>query len=137
MKVIYKFLKMNKEQIKKIREALGLNQAEFGEKLGVSYQTVSNWETGIVKIPKTKVVLIEKLAENINFSDSSINIKNSKGFSINKSNKEQKNLSKNIDLSKQKDLLIKQLQDENIFLREEIKYLREQNKQLINSLTKK
>lgn len=33
---------MNKEEIIKIRKKLKLNQTEFGKKLGVSYQTVSN-----------------------------------------------------------------------------------------------
>ncbi|MBR1680919.1 helix-turn-helix domain-containing protein [bacterium] len=111
---------MNKEEIKKIREALGLNQAEFGEKLGVSYQTVSNWETGQVKIPKTKIVLIEKLAENINYSDNSINIKNSKDIFIDKQSKIKEKIPKNVDILKQKDMLIEQLQKENDFLRRQL-----------------
>lgn len=52
---------MNKEEIIKIRKKLNLNQANFGKKLGVSYQTVSNWENGQVKIPSTKILAIEKL----------------------------------------------------------------------------
>lgn len=34
-----------------IRVALGLSQSQLGEKLGVSYATVSKWERGTVRIP--------------------------------------------------------------------------------------
>lgn len=37
---------MTREQIKKIRLAKGLEQEEFAEIIGVSRQTISNWETG-------------------------------------------------------------------------------------------
>ena len=65
---------MNKEEIIKIRKKLKLNQTEFGKKLGVSYQTVSNWETGQVRIPATKVSVIEELQDN-NVSEQNTAIK--------------------------------------------------------------
>lgn len=34
------------EQIQALREGLGLSQAEFGERLDVTRQAVSLWETG-------------------------------------------------------------------------------------------
>lgn len=36
-----------KNKIKSIRAMLGLTQAEFAKKLGVSLPTMSNWERGI------------------------------------------------------------------------------------------
>lgn len=35
------------ERIKELRKALGLTQAEFGEKLGVKPSTVTNYESGL------------------------------------------------------------------------------------------
>ncbi len=35
---------MTPEEIKGLREALGLTQEAFARKLGVSYQTVNRWE---------------------------------------------------------------------------------------------
>ncbi len=34
------------EQLKALREGLGLSQEEFGRRLGVTKQAVSQWETG-------------------------------------------------------------------------------------------
>ena len=34
------------EEIKKLRESLGMTQEEFARELGVSFSTVSRWETG-------------------------------------------------------------------------------------------
>ena len=36
----------SKDDIKKIRKELLLTQAEFAEKLGVSFETVNRWENG-------------------------------------------------------------------------------------------
>ncbi len=38
---------MDKEQIKKVRFSLDLNQKEFAKRLNVSIQTVQSWEQGI------------------------------------------------------------------------------------------
>lgn len=34
------------DNLKNIREQLGLTQKEFAEKLGFNFRSVSNWETG-------------------------------------------------------------------------------------------
>jgi len=50
---------MNKLQVKKIRENLGLNQEDFGKLLGVSKNTILNYEKG-GKIPESKIPILEK-----------------------------------------------------------------------------
>lgn len=40
---------MEKEQIKQTREALGLNQSQFGQLFGIHAMTVSRWESGITQ----------------------------------------------------------------------------------------
>ena len=37
------------ERIKELRQSLGINQVEFGKKIGVSKQCVSNWENGNIQ----------------------------------------------------------------------------------------
>ncbi len=37
------------ERIKELRRSLGINQVEFGNKIGVSKQCVSNWENGNIQ----------------------------------------------------------------------------------------
>lgn len=37
------------ERIKELRNSLGINQIEFGKKLGVTKQCVSNWENGSIQ----------------------------------------------------------------------------------------
>ncbi|MBE6861507.1 MAG: helix-turn-helix transcriptional regulator [Ruminococcus sp.] len=37
------------ERIKEIRKSLGINQVEFGRKLNVTKQCVSNWENGNIQ----------------------------------------------------------------------------------------
>lgn len=37
------------ERIKELRNSLGINQVEFGKKLGVTKQCVSNWENGSIQ----------------------------------------------------------------------------------------
>jgi len=36
------------ERVKKLRTSLGLNQVEFGKKIGVTKQCISNWESGYI-----------------------------------------------------------------------------------------
>ena len=50
---------MNK-RIKKLRNHYDLLQKDFGEKLGVSKQAVSNWETGAQKIPESQILAISR-----------------------------------------------------------------------------
>lgn len=57
-------LKMTGKEIKKIRENLNLNQTEFGKKVGVSKNTVSNWENNLTEIPKTMLPLLKSLETN-------------------------------------------------------------------------
>ena len=52
---------MDKDELKKRRERLGLTQVEFAEALGVTSTTVSRYETGLVDIPKHMVLTLEAL----------------------------------------------------------------------------
>ena len=51
------------KRLRAIRDALGYTQQAFAERLGVSYPTVSKWETGkalLTSFPKPRfVVLVE------------------------------------------------------------------------------
>ncbi|MBR1749489.1 MAG: helix-turn-helix transcriptional regulator [Ruminococcus sp.] len=40
---------MFSERIKQLRLSLGINQVEFGRRLGVSKQCISNWENGNIQ----------------------------------------------------------------------------------------
>ena len=44
------------ERIKELRKALGLTQAEFGEKLGVKPSTVTNYESGL-RVPSDAMLV--------------------------------------------------------------------------------
>jgi repressor LexA len=46
------------ERIRLIRKALGLTQAEMGEKIGRSWKTINRWEAGEREIPDTALKLI-------------------------------------------------------------------------------
>ena len=54
---------MKGKEIRKLRESLHLNQTEFGKKVGVSKNTVSNWENNLTEIPKTVLHLLKDLEE--------------------------------------------------------------------------
>ncbi|MBI4378687.1 MAG: helix-turn-helix domain-containing protein [Nitrospinae bacterium] len=45
-----------REEIKNIRESLGMTQDEFARRIGVTVTTVSRWERGD-SLPKSKVVI--------------------------------------------------------------------------------
>lgn len=47
--------------IRTLREALGLTQVEFGERIGVDSMTVSRWERGTVKPRPAAVKAMDKL----------------------------------------------------------------------------
>ena len=51
---------MKADEIKAIRNELGLSQEAFAIKLGVSPRTVQNWESG-GKIPDSKIGILESL----------------------------------------------------------------------------
>ena len=44
-----------------LREALGLTQKEFGERIGVDKMTVSRWERGALRPSDESLVVVEKL----------------------------------------------------------------------------
>ncbi|WP_340074305.1 helix-turn-helix transcriptional regulator [Leptobacterium sp. I13] len=54
---------VNSLTIKKYREENGLTQMQLAEKLGVSFRTVQNYESGH-PIPKSKLVLFRSLFKN-------------------------------------------------------------------------
>ena len=55
------------DQINRKRKELGLTQKQLAEKIGVSYQTIQNWESG-KNIPKSKYQILEKELLNIRHS---------------------------------------------------------------------
>lgn len=57
-------MEITAEAIKKFRESRGLNQTQFGEMVGLSRETISNYEIGGV-IPKTKASFLKKEFEKI------------------------------------------------------------------------
>jgi transcriptional regulator with XRE-family HTH domain len=52
---------MDKEQLKKRRERLGLTQSELAEILGFASNTVSGYETGRLEVPKFMELVLEAL----------------------------------------------------------------------------
>ncbi len=52
---------MNKDELKKRRERLGLTQAALSEKIGVVPNTVSRYETGSLEIPAHMDLVLEAL----------------------------------------------------------------------------
>jgi DNA-binding transcriptional regulator YiaG len=53
---------LTESAIAAIRTRLGLTQASFAKKLGVSYVTVNRWENGHVKPSRLAIEKLEKLA---------------------------------------------------------------------------
>jgi transcriptional regulator with XRE-family HTH domain len=52
---------MEKSELKKRRERLGLTQVSFAETVGISANTVSRYETGTMTIPKYMDLVLEAL----------------------------------------------------------------------------
>jgi len=55
---------MNKSEIKELREFLGMTQSEFAHELGISKQTVSQWEIGYRKsssLAKRAMIMLKEL----------------------------------------------------------------------------
>jgi len=52
---------MKKDELKKRRERLGLNQAELAELIGVTPTTISRYETGLVPVPQGMSLMLEAL----------------------------------------------------------------------------
>ena len=57
---------MKQDELRRIRESLGLSQEKFANLLKVSLRTVHNWECGRTAIPETKVDEIEKIITSVN-----------------------------------------------------------------------
>ncbi|MDE5620206.1 MAG: helix-turn-helix domain-containing protein [Ruminococcus sp.] len=51
---------MFNERIKKLRKSLGINQVEFGRRLHVTKQCISNWENGNIQ---PSIDMLIKIAE--------------------------------------------------------------------------
>lgn len=85
------------EQISFYRNKFGWTQEQLAEKIGVSKQSVSNWETGL-KFPRMKV--ISQLAElfNVNISDLVTDENNTPFYKLNEKEK--------LDIGKEVDKLI-------------------------------
>ncbi|MDY7023512.1 MAG: helix-turn-helix transcriptional regulator [Cyanobacteriota bacterium] len=49
--------------VRTLRHRLGLSQEKFGQKLGVVFQTVNNWENGRTKPTRMALMLIERELE--------------------------------------------------------------------------
>ncbi len=52
---------MDKDELKKRRERLGLTQSEFAGEIGVTATTISRYETGLTQIPKSMELILEAL----------------------------------------------------------------------------
>ncbi len=52
---------MEKNELKKRRERLGLTQTSFAEAIGITANTVSRYETGSLEIPKHMDLVLEAL----------------------------------------------------------------------------
>ena len=52
---------MNKDELKKRRERLGLTQSAFAGILGIASNSVSRYETGLVEIPQYMELVLEAL----------------------------------------------------------------------------
>lgn len=56
---------MFSERIKSLRQSLGLNQVEFGKKIGVTKQSVCNWENSNI-LPSIEMLV--RIAETFSVS---------------------------------------------------------------------
>lgn len=52
---------MEKDNLKERRENLGMTQTEFADATGLTATTISRYETGLVKIPKSMELILEAL----------------------------------------------------------------------------
>lgn len=69
LKIVNK--EMTSEDIKKLREILGLSQQQFAALVGSSIKTISNWETG-GKIPAARISQLEALMASASAKPSTI-----------------------------------------------------------------
>jgi DNA-binding transcriptional regulator YiaG len=57
---------MNKDEIKKLRQSLGLSQQTFATQLGIGIATVSRWELGLFKPSKLALEKLNNLKDKEN-----------------------------------------------------------------------
>lgn len=53
---------MNAQEIKELRNQLGLTQEKFAKRIGVSFMSVNRWEAGATKPSKLAVKAMKVLA---------------------------------------------------------------------------
>ncbi len=53
------------ERIKELRNSLGINQVEFGKRIGVTKQCISNWESGYIQ---PSIDMLRRIAETFSVS---------------------------------------------------------------------
>lgn len=53
------------ERVKELRNSLGINQVEFGKRINVSKQCVSNWESGYIQ---PSIDMLIKIAQTFSVS---------------------------------------------------------------------
>jgi DNA-binding transcriptional regulator YiaG len=56
-----------KEQVRSLRQHLGLTQTKLAEELGTRQQTISEWETGMYQPRGTSATLLSIIAERSGF----------------------------------------------------------------------
>jgi putative transcriptional regulator len=56
---------MTKDEIRELRERLGLNQEQFGNKIGVHFITISRWERGISAPHPVFIAMMQKLSSEV------------------------------------------------------------------------
>ena len=57
---------MKQDELRQVREGLGLSQERLASLLKVSQRTVHNWESGKTEVPAQKAEEIKRLAVSIN-----------------------------------------------------------------------
>jgi transcriptional regulator with XRE-family HTH domain len=53
------------ERVKELRNSLGINQVEFGKRINVSKQCISNWESGYIQ---PSIDMLRRIAETFSVS---------------------------------------------------------------------
>lgn len=53
------------ERVKELRNSLGINQVEFGKRINVSKQCISNWESGYIQ---PSIDMLVRIAETFSVS---------------------------------------------------------------------
>ena len=54
---------MTQDEIRQLRQKLGLTQEEFARRLGVSWNTIARWETGTRKPGKFAQIVLRQMMD--------------------------------------------------------------------------